>query len=464
MDEHTGDLAAVAKRKPELDPESEWESEPEWEPEPESDPGPESDPESDSQPSPGEAFVGRGAELRRLSRAVESASGDPVVMLVGGTGMGKSALLDRAARRAEASGVRVLRAEGSESEMNLPFSALHQLLRPLLAAVDELPARQRTALQHAFGTGPAAPQHASGAPDLLLVGVAVLSLLSALGDRQPVLLVLDDAQWFDRASVDALSFAARRLGAEPVTMLIAARDGDRPAGFDRHVPTLILEPLDNAAANRLLDQQPKSPTGHTRARILDQAGGNPLALVELTRAATAHDVAAGLPSVGPLPLTDHLERIFAACLDGLPAHTTRALLLLAAMDSIDSPIALPAGLPNVVPTGLSDTDDNVWLSEAEDNAWRPNAEQNTWLPNAEHEAWRPNTEQNTWLPNAEHEAWRPNTEHNIWLPNAEHEGPARGSSHARRAAAGRTGPGCLASGRRLFGPGRRRFGGAGADR
>ncbi|WP_346094089.1 helix-turn-helix transcriptional regulator [Streptomyces olivaceiscleroticus] len=356
-------------------PESEWE----WD----------SQSESDSQPSPGEAFVGRDAELRRLSRAVDSASGDPVVMLVGGMGMGKSALLDRAARQAEASGVRVLRAEGSESEANLPFSALHQLLRPLLAAVDELPARQRTALQDAFGTGPATPQHASGAPDLLLVGVAVLSLLSALGDRQRVLLVLDDAQWFDRASVDALSFAARRLGAEPVTMLIAARDGDRLAGFDRHVPTLILEPLDNAAATRLLDQQPKSPTGHTRARILDQAGGNPLALVELTRAATAHDVAAGLPSVGPLPLTDHLERIFAACLDGLPAQTTRALLLLAAMDSIDSPIALPAGLPNAAPAGLSDTDDNAWLPNAEYNARLPNAEHNTWLSNTEHDAWLP---------------------------------------------------------------------------
>ncbi|MGW0548269.1 helix-turn-helix transcriptional regulator [Streptomyces altiplanensis] len=297
------------------------------------------------EPDPEEPFVGRDAELGRLFRAVESASAVPVVMLVGGMGMGKSALVGRAVCRAEASGARVLRAEGSESEANLAFSALHQLLRPLLAEVDELPERQRTAIQDAFGAGPATPRHAS-APDPLVIGVAVLSLLSALGDRQPVLLVLDDAQWFDRASLDALSFAARRLEGEPVTMLIAARDGDHLAGFDRHTPTLILGPLDNAAANRLLDQQPQSPTGHTRTRILDQAGGNPLALVELARAATTRDAATELPSAGPLPLTDHLERIFAARLDGLPAHTTRALLLLAAMDSVDSPIAVSAGLSN----------------------------------------------------------------------------------------------------------------------
>ncbi|WP_433190170.1 helix-turn-helix transcriptional regulator [Actinoallomurus sp. CA-150999] len=304
-------------------------------------------PESDTD----KPIIGRDAELARLFRAMDSASADPVLMILGDVGMGKSALLDRAVRQAEASGARVLRAEGGESESSLAFSALHQLLRPVSAEVDGLPDRQRAAIQDAFGKGPAMP---SSAPDPMLIGVAVLSLLSAVGDRRPVLVVLDDAQWFDRASLDALSFAARRLEGEPVTTLIAARGGDHLPGFDRHVPTLTLGPLDNAAANRLLDLQPKSPTGHIRTRILDQAGGNPLALVELTRAATAHDTAPGLPSAGPLPLTDHLERIFAARLSGLPASTTRALLLLAAMDSVDSAIAVAAGLPN-----------------AEDDAWLP---------------------------------------------------------------------------------------------
>ncbi|WP_217144916.1 helix-turn-helix transcriptional regulator [Streptomyces sp. AC627_RSS907] len=298
------------------------------------------------EPDPGEPFVGRDAERARLFRAVDSPSADPAVMLVGDPGTGKSALLNRAVRRAEAHGARVLRAEGTESESSLAFSTLHQLLRPLSAEVDELPQRQRRALQDAFGTGPAVPRHHASAPGPMLIGVAVLGLLSDLGDRQSVLVVLDDAQWCDRASLDALSFAARRLAGEPVTMLIAARAGDHLAGFGRHVPTLVLEPLDDVTANRLLDLRPKSPTGRTRARILDQAGGNPLALVELARAATAEGTATELPSAGPLPLTDHLERVFAARLDGLPAATARALLFLAAMDGADFAIAVPAGLPS----------------------------------------------------------------------------------------------------------------------
>ncbi|MFE2842824.1 ATP-binding protein, partial [Streptomyces scopuliridis] len=311
------------------------------------------------EPATGELIVGRDAELVRLFRAVDStsadptaadsASADPVLVLVGDVGTGKSALLDSAVLRAEARGARVLRADGSESESSLAFSALHQVLRPVRAEVDGLPERQRTAIHDAFGAGPA-----TAAPDLMLTGVAVLNLLSALAEQGPVLVVLDDAQWCDRASLDALSFAARRLRGERVTMLIGARTGDHLPGFDRHVPTLTLGPLDSDAANRLLDLQPESPTGRTRRRILDQAGGNPLALTELTRAAAAHGASAEPPSAGPLPLTDHLERIFAARLNDLPASTTRALLLLAAMDTVDSAIAVPAGLPR-----------------AEDDAWLP---------------------------------------------------------------------------------------------
>ncbi|MFH9728908.1 AAA family ATPase [Streptomyces sp. NPDC017260] len=302
-----------------------------------------------AEPDTAEPVVGRDAELARLFRAVDPVTADPALLLVGDPGTGKSALLEHVARRAEVRGARVLRAEGSESESSLAFSALHQLLRPVLAEVEALPERQRGAMQDAFGEGTA-----TSAPGPMLVAVAVLSLLSGLADQNPVLVVLDDAQWLDRASLDALSFAARRLAGEPVTMLIGTRGGDRFPGFDRHVPVLTLEPLDDAAADQLLDLQPKSPTGHTRSRILDQAGGNPLALVELTRTAAAQDTAAGAPSAGPLPLTEHLERIFASRLDDLPASTTRALLLLAAMDSADSALADPARLPR-----------------AEDAAWLP---------------------------------------------------------------------------------------------
>ncbi|MFF8643159.1 AAA family ATPase [Streptomyces sp. NPDC015345] len=319
------------------------------------DPRPVAGPEPDGK----RAIVGRDAELARLFHMVDSASADPVLMLLGDVGMGKTALLDRAVRRAEASGARVLRAEGSESESSLAFAALHQLLRPVSADMDGLPLRQRAALHGAFGAGPATAE-----PDLMLIGVAVLSLLSALGDRGPVLVVLDDAQWFDRASVDVLSFAARRLVGEPVTMLLAARVGDRVPGFDRHTPTLTLGPLDDDAAGRLLDLQPRRPTGSIRTRILDQSAGNPLALTELTRAATARDAATGHsavsarsaatarnaaaepPATGPLRLTDHLEQIFAARLRALPAPTRRALLLLAAMDTADSATVIPAVLPD----------------------------------------------------------------------------------------------------------------------
>lgn len=296
-------------------------------------------------PDPGELIVGRDAELARLFHAVDSAA-DPVLVLIGDVGTGKSTLLEHAARRAARSDVRVLRAEGSESESSLAFSALHQLLRPVLAEVDRLPERQRAALRHAFGTGPATAE-----PDLMMIGVAVLSLLSALGERHPVLVVLDDAQWCDPASLDSLSFAARRLAGEPITVLIAARPDGHIPGFDRHVPTLTLSPLDHAAATQLLDLQPTRPTGRTRAQILDQAGGNPLALTEMARSVTSHHPSP--PPVGPLPLTDHLERIFATRLDDLPPSTRRALLLLAAIDTVDSAIAVSA----VVPDG----EDDAWL-------------------------------------------------------------------------------------------------------
>jgi DNA-binding CsgD family transcriptional regulator len=296
-------------------------------------------------PDPAEPIVGRDTELARLFRAVDSTSTDRVLVLVGDPGTGKSALLGSAARRAEAGGARVLRAEGSESESGLAFSALHQLLRPVSARVDALPERQRTAVRDAFGAGSATAE-----PDPMLIGVAVLSLFSALGDRRPVLVVLDDAQWFDRASLDVLSFAARRLEGEPVTMLFGVRAGDRLPGLDRRLPTLALGALDDAAANRLLDVQARSPRGRVRARILDQAGGNPLALTELTRASAAHDAP---PSSGPLPLTDHLEGVFAARLNDLPASSGQALLLLAAMDSADSAIVASVGLPHA--------GDDAWL-------------------------------------------------------------------------------------------------------
>lgn len=167
-----------------------------------------------------------------------------------------------------------------------------------------------------------------------------------------MLVVLDDAQWLDRASPEAVSFAARRLEGEPVTPLVAARScGDLP-GVDHRLSTLTLGALDDAGAGRLLDLQPMSPSGPTKTRIPDQAARDPPALVELTRSAATQGAATSPLAAGPLPLADHLERLFAARLTGLPARTRRGLLL-AAMDSVGSATAVPAV--------LAEADDGAWL-------------------------------------------------------------------------------------------------------
>ncbi|MEU4657720.1 AAA family ATPase [Streptomyces sp. NPDC023723] len=327
-----------------------------------------------------EPLVGRDAESARLFRAVDlasastsvSASAESVVVVAGEPGMGRSALLEHVARRAAAGGARVLRAVGSESESGLAFAALHQVLRPVRHEVDGLPGAQRAAVRAAFGMGPdtgvrasaagpltsasataPAPRRRTGSPDPMLLGLGVLGLLSAPGGRRPVLVVLDDAHWFDRASLEVLAFAARRLDGEPVTMLVAVRAGEQLPGFDGTVPALTLGPLDRTAAGRLLDRRPDGPAGRTRTRILDEADGNPQALVEFARAAAVRETAAGPPFAGPLPLTDRAARMLAARLNGLPVATTRALLLLSALDAPDPTSSLPASpLP---PTALLPT-------------------------------------------------------------------------------------------------------------
>ncbi|HWO63247.1 MAG TPA: AAA family ATPase, partial [Umezawaea sp.] len=238
-----------------------------------------------------------------------------VLVVAGEPGAGTSTLLDLAADTA--ADRRVLRATGSRGEATLPFSGLHQLLRPVLDQVDGLPERQRSALLGAIGLG-----GDGGAPDRLIIGVAVLSLLSELSERVPVLVVVDDARWLDEGSRDVLAFVARRIGDEPLAVLVGARDDTEFPGF----PLVALGPLDPLAAAALLDAQPAPPTGALRVRVLAQAAGNPLALVELARAGCADDEI--------LPLTDRLERVYAADLDRLPA-ATRAALLLVAADTAD---------------------------------------------------------------------------------------------------------------------------------
>ncbi|MGR6920431.1 AAA family ATPase [[Actinomadura] parvosata] len=293
-------------------------------------------------PAGRDVIIGRDSELDRLSALVVGGAGDGgrVLLLSGAAGMGKTTLLEYAARRAEQAGRRVLRASGRESESNLAFAALHQLLRPVLDETAHLPDRQRRALLGAFG-------FAADTPDPLLTGVAVLTLLSQVAERAPLVVVLDDAQWIDPASADVLAFAARRLDDDPITLLAALRDlTPRPldaAGF----PTLTLGPLDDAASRRLLDLRAPGLTGRIRERVLDQAAGNPLALLELA----AHAPLAS-DDHGPLPVGERLAAGYAARLAELPEAARRALVLLAAADAEDPPDAVLALLP--------DADDKIW--------------------------------------------------------------------------------------------------------
>lgn len=297
-------------------------------------------------------MVGRETEIAELVRRIDAGrSHSDVLILAGDPGAGKSVLLDFAAEHARRAGGRVLRAVGGESEAHLGFAGLHQLLRPVLGELDRLPPRQRSALRTVL-----ALDEGIEVPEGMLVGSAVLTLLSDLAESVPLLVVVDDAQWIDHAALDVLSFVARRLDSEPITLLVGVRAAAALPGFDKGYERLEIGPLDSAAANRLLDRQPTPPTGRTRVRILQESAGNPLALVELARAAATRQ-SDGSSVEGPLPVTDRLERLFAAHAKSVPEATRRVLMLLAAADAADVPTAA-RGLP-----------------EAFDAAWAP-AEQN----------------------------------------------------------------------------------------
>ncbi|GAA4573240.1 helix-turn-helix transcriptional regulator [Planotetraspora kaengkrachanensis] len=245
-----------------------------------------------------------------------------VLVVYGDPGIGKTALLGYAAARA--SGLRILRSTGVETEAELPFAALHQLLRPVLASVSALPEPQANALKGALGLSGAAGE------DRFLIGLATLSLLAETAEQGPIVCLVDDAHWLDRPSADALLFAARRLDAEGIALVFAARDGFRSPGL----PSSRLDPLDAEAAAALLSERaPDLPEGF-RARILDESGGNPLALIELPRTADAHS---------PLPLPGRIQEAYGARLAGLP-HGARLMILLAAAETAgDLGVLLRAG-------------------------------------------------------------------------------------------------------------------------
>ena len=305
-------------------------------------------------------IVGRDRELAVVLDLLQPGeTAGRALVLYGDAGIGKSTLLDAAAERARANGWQVLHADGSERETGLAFAGLHQLLKPVLDGVRLLPPRQRAALLSAFGV-----EDDPTAPEQLLIGAAVLALLSDLGEERPLLAVVDDAQWIDRGSLDALAYAARRLDTAPIVLLFAARGQAAPAGFDRGLDTLAIGPLAHDAANQLLDRQPRPLAGRARLRVIGQAAGNPLALVELAKT-VADDEASGQGwAPDALPLTERLERIFAAHLADLPAPTRRLLLLAAADDGGDLASVLAAA-GALQPGGPADALVAGWLPAEE---------------------------------------------------------------------------------------------------
>jgi DNA-binding CsgD family transcriptional regulator/tetratricopeptide (TPR) repeat protein len=275
--------------------------------------------------------VGRQTQLARLAALVDTVSAHGQVLLVlGAQGMGASTLLADAADRASAAGLRVLRATGRESETRLAFAGLHQLLKPVIGATAGLPKHQAQALLGALGLA-AEP----AAADPLVTGIAALTLLSDASETAPVLLVIDDAHWLDRSSLDVLAFVAGRLDTERVSLLLSARGQVPPAGFDRGFPELWLEPLSRADAGRLLDAQPQPPRGRARAQVLAQAAGNPMALIELATVIAADPAAGRRWAEEPLPPGDRLAAVITARFAALPESAQAALLLAAVADGAD---------------------------------------------------------------------------------------------------------------------------------
>ena len=271
-------------------------------------------------------LLGRRGECEVLDRLVASArAGESQVLVVRGeAGVGKTALLEYLVERA--SGCRITRAVGVESEMELAFSGLHQLCAPLLDRMRHLPGPQRDAIETAFGVSAGEP------PDRFLVSLAVLSLLAQVAEEGPLVCVVDDAQWLDRVSAQTLAFVARRLLAERVALVFGVREGtEHELGGLRQ---LAIGGLNDDDARALLDWAVPGPVDErVRDRLVAETRGNPLALLELPRGLSPAELAGGFGLLDSMPLAGHIEQGFVRRLQPLGADTRR-LLLIAAVEPV----------------------------------------------------------------------------------------------------------------------------------
>jgi len=303
-------------------------------------------PEMSGAPSPVRQLLGRERQRVALDRLLEAARGGHggVLVVHGEPGVGKTVLLEYAGEAGRA--FRVLQTVGVEGEMELPYAALQQLCSPILDRSERLPAPQRDALGVAFGLS------AGQAPNPFLVGLAALGLLSEASEERPLLCCVDDAQWLDRESARALAFGARRLQAEKIALVFAARElGGALVGL----PELHVEPLGHRDARTLLESVlPARLDEHVLDRIVLETHGNPLALLELPRGMTPMQLAGGfgLPAV---PLSTSIEESFTRRLARLPGDARRLLLIAAADPTGDPAVVWPAAQQLGVPESIAET-------------------------------------------------------------------------------------------------------------
>jgi DNA-binding CsgD family transcriptional regulator len=297
-------------------------------------------------PSSGGELVGREGLLGEVTRVLEAArrSQGGAVVLRGPAGIGKSSLLALARSAGTGAGMRVLAAKGVRNESGLAFAGLHQLIRPLLGGLAQLPSEQAELLRSAFGDSRA------GA-DRFGIALATLDLLAEAAARQPVLMLADDAQWLDEPTTDVLAFVGRRLAMEPIALLACIRDGTADPFADAELPAVRVGPLDDDAARALLLASSPGLPRARQDRLLEVAQGNPLALIELPKAADDTD-----PSITPLtrhvPVTAVLERAFTHRVAALPS-LARLLLLAAASDDACTAAEILQVAGTVLDAGLS---------------------------------------------------------------------------------------------------------------
>ncbi len=259
-----------------------------------------------------------------LDKALSDAADHGGALLVtGAAGIGKTSVLDAATTDARSRGWKVLAVPGLESEADLPYAGLHQLLQPVLPSTGALPGPQKDALLTALGMRAGAP------PEPFLVGMATLSLLDKVAGEGPLVVVADDFQWLDRATSSVLSFVARRLESTHILLVIGMRETFETALRSPQLQEIHVEPLsDTASADLVLSVAPDLDV-QTRRLILDEALGNPLALHELPRALSLHGTDGREGALRSIPLTDRLERTFSTQAGQLPRLTQTALLLIA---------------------------------------------------------------------------------------------------------------------------------------